>query len=376
MSQAFAGRLFGPGRPQDGEPVRASFLGARLRVDGRETRDADATALEVEAAGFEQHDVLLSWHDHDGEWGLIVSDAAAKQVLLATAPAVLAKPLGRWRRSVGITRGIWRTAIGSAIALVVGTGLLWWQYDAVIAWTAARISPETERRMGAQMMQGIVAEGRTIREGQAHAALTEIGAKLTVGARHPYHWYLIDDPQVNAFALPGGYIVINIGLIDAARSADELAAVLAHEVQHVEQRHSLQGLLHQLGWATLLTVVVGDASAVTSVVLLQLGTTTFSRDLESQADLAGIRALARAGIPPAAMADFFKTLRERTPEVPTLLSTHPATTDRIKAIEAAVAAAPCTSCAPLAYDWDAVRESLRTDGYIKRPRKPRGAPRP
>lgn len=369
MSSAFEARLFGPGLPQNGEPVRVSFLGSRLQVHGLPGRTADAGALRVEAAGFEQADALLSWRDADGDWGVIVDDRDAQAVLVQTAPPILGPRLARWRRSVGVTRGIWRAAIGAAVVLVLGAGLLWWQYDRVLGWIAAQVPPETERRIGQQAARSAIADGRAVQEGVAYRTLVELGDKLTRGSRYRYSWYLVDNPQVNAFALPGGYIVVNAGLVYAAKSADELAAVLAHEVQHVEQRHSLQQILHQLGWATLLAVVVGDAGTITSVVLLQLGNTAFNRDLETQADLGGISAMREAGVPPQAMASFFKGLRDEG-GMPTLLSTHPATDERIKAIEAAIAAAPCQACAPLPYDWDKVRESLVADGLIKRPKTP------
>lgn len=365
----FEARLFGPGLPQNGEPVRVSFQGTRLQVHGLGARSADASALGVEAAGFEQGDALLSWSDAEGDWGVIVDDPAAKEVLVATAPPLLAARLARWRRSVGITRGIWRVAIGAAIVLVLGAGLVWWQYDRVLAWVAAQVPAETERRMGQQMVRSVVAEGRAVQEGLAYRTLVEMGDKLTRGSRYKYSWYLVDKPQVNAFALPGGFIVVNAGLLYGAKSADEVAAVLAHEVQHVEQRHSLQQVLHQLGWATLLAVLVGDAGALTSVVLLQLGNTAFSRELETQADLGAIAALKAAGVPPQAMVAFFRDLREAGGGVPALFSTHPATEARIRAIEAAIAKSPCDACAPLAYDWARVRESLVAEGLVKRPGK-------
>jgi len=361
----FSGLLFGPGRPPAGEPVRGAFVGTRLQVDGAGTLRAEASAIAIEASGFDQDDLLLSWTDAEGRWGLLVTDAPAKRTLLAAAPAALAQPLHRWRRGVGISRGIWRTLLGSAAALVVGLGLLWWHYDAVIAWGAAQVSPETERRLGQGMIASVVSEGRSVESGDALDAIQRIGAKLTVGARHEYRWYLLDDPQVNAFALPGGFIVVNTGLVDATTTADELAAVLAHEVQHVELRHSLQQVMHQLSWATVLMVVLGDPSAVTSLVLLQAGSSAFSRELEEQADVGGVAALRRAGIPPAAMAAFLRNLKDRARDMPALLSTHPATPDRIATVEALAAAEPCPRCAPLAEDWPVIRDSLVRDGYVK-----------
>jgi Zn-dependent protease with chaperone function len=371
MSEAFEARLFGPGLPQGGEPVRASFQGMALHVHGLRVRSANAGILKVDAAGFEQSDVSLAWSDVDGDWGVVVADAAAKEALVRTAPEILSRPLKRWRRSVGFTRGVWRIAMGATLALVLGAGLVWWQYDRVLSWVAAQIPLETERRIGQQAVRSAISEGRTVTEGIAYKTLVEIGGKLTRGSRYKYSWYLVDNPQVNAFALPGGYVVVNAGLVNSAKSADELAAVLAHEVQHVEQRHSLQQMLHQLGWATLLAVVLGDPGTITSIVLLQLGNTAFNRDLETQADLGGLAAMKDAGVPPQAMVTFFQGLRDEGAGMPTLLSTHPATAERIKALEAEIAKAPCDACAPLPYDWKKVRETLVTDGLIKRPKKPR-----
>ncbi len=77
-------------------------------------------------------------------------------------------------------------------------------------------------------------------------------------------------------------------MIEAAGSAEELAGVLAHEVQHVEQRHTLQQMIHTAGWAAVLAVVLGDVSAITAIVIHQLGNLRNSRKLEAQADAEGI----------------------------------------------------------------------------------------
>jgi len=103
------------------------------------------------------------------------------------------------------------------------------------------------------------------------------------------------DTEVNAYALPGGIVVVNRGLIEKARTADEVAAVLAHEVQHVEQRHSLKGMVNSVGVAAVLMVVLGDASAITAVLAHQAGSMAYGRDLETQADLAGVQAMQKPG---------------------------------------------------------------------------------
>src|SRR4029450_159802 len=88
-------------------------------------------------------------------------------------------------------------------------------------------------------------------EGLAAQTLADIGARLPPGSGLKSRWVVGDEGGVNADALPGGIIVVNAGMIEAADSAEELAGVLAHEVQHVEHRHTLQQMIHAAGWGAL-----------------------------------------------------------------------------------------------------------------------------
>lgn len=368
MSQAFQGQLHGPGQPDAGAPVRAEFVGGALRVDGG--YGVAPARITVEAGGFNQDDVVLQWEEPSGVLALMVTDAQAKQALLASAPPALAKQLARWNRGVSFTRNLWRSVIvaGSVATIAIGLGM--WQYDEVVKWAAHTISPENERRLGQKMVTGMRRQGRLVEQGKAVEVVRGLGARLTTESTRKYEWYLIDDPSVNAFALPGGFIVVNAGLVHEADSADELAGVLAHEVQHVEQRHSLQILLYQLGWATLLAAVLGDPSTITALLLLEVGNLRFSRDLEAAADAGGLETLRKAGIAPEGMATFFRKLAADGDDgAPDWMSTHPSTQDRIATIEAALKAQPCTECKPVEMDWPAVRESLYADDLIRRPAK-------
>ena len=234
----FHGRLHGPGQPDGGSPARAEFAGDRLRIDGG--AGIEPARITIEAGGFNQDDVVLHWQDATGAFALMVTDPQSKQALVATAPPALRPQLSRWTRSVSITRNFWRfaivTASVAAIAFVVGV----WQYDEVVAWTAHNMSPENERRLGQSMVNGIRRQGKLVDQAKSLEVIRELGSRLTKDSTRKYEWFLVDDPSVNAFAIPGGFIVVNAGLVHEAGSADELAGVLAHEVQHVEQRHSLQ----------------------------------------------------------------------------------------------------------------------------------------
>jgi predicted Zn-dependent protease len=135
-------------------------------------------------------------------------------------------------------------------------------------------------------------------------------------------------PEVNAFALPGGYIVVNSGLLASAESGEEVAAVLAHELSHVTARHSTKRLVGGLGAGAALGVLFGmiDVSAP-AYPLAQLAGLRYERGQESEADELGEALLMRAGISPLGMVTFFERLRD-SPRPPELLSTHPDPGDR------------------------------------------------
>ena len=125
------------------------------------------------------------------------------------------------------------------------------------------------------------------RTGDAAAqALDELGDRLAAHVESPYtfRWYLVDDPQVNALAAPGGHVVVFTGLVRATESAEELAGVLAHEMEHVLLRHSLRAIVARLGWRTILSLALGgsgELGGAAARVADQLGALGFSRVQES-----------------------------------------------------------------------------------------------
>ena len=172
------------------------------------------------------------------------------------------------------------------------------------------------------------------------------------GAKYPYHAKAVNDPTINAFALPGGPLYVNRGLIEAARSEDELAGVMAHEVAHVALRHGThqasKAYLAQAGLG-ILGGLLGQDSATTAQVVNVIGGVglnalflKYSRDAESEADATGAQIMARAGYDPNAMADFFELLRAKGDQgsVATFFSDHPAPADREARIRQLAATLP------------------------------------
>jgi hypothetical protein len=141
---------------------------------------------------------------------------------------------------------------------------------------------------------------------------------------------------VNAFALPGGVIVVNTGLIAATSRPEELAGVLAHEVQHVELRHSIRGMVKDLGLRGLFAFATGDrGGSLLGEAAVGLASLKFSRDDESQADQAAFDTLIAAEIDPSGLPAFFEIMHKQGQHAPAaFVSTHPLSADREAALRA------------------------------------------
>ncbi len=358
-----AGALHGPDLPPAGAPCQVTFAGDALRIEGPLRFDVPAETIAVSVGGFDDDMPQLTFTHQDQPWSVVVADPRAHDVLLADAPASLTGQLRKSRGAVRYHRGKWQLVLGTLGVIVFAVLLGWWQSEALTAWVASKVSQPTEVSIGESALAQLELEHDLTQTGLAAQTVAAIGAKLTAGSRYDYRWYVSDDKEVNAYALPGGIVVINAGLIDKAGSADELAAVIAHEVQHVEHRHTLQQMIHAAGWAAVVAVALGDVSAITVIVVHQLGTMRNSRKLESEADVEGLKAMARVGIPLDAMVKFMRALRKEAERMGgegiALLSTHPATTERIAELEQLARTLTCT-CRPLEYDWAAVRADAKS----------------
>ena len=355
-----AGLLHGPELPAAGVPALLTFRGEYLRVaraDGA-VEDVLCDALAVSVTGFNEDTLQLAWERHGHTHAVTVSDPTAARALVESAPANFAGKLKSGHATVHYHRRKWNIVVGVLAGIVFLAVLAWWQSEAITGWLANRVSMETELRIGENGLAQLQREHELTQEGLAAKTVADIGARLTEGSRYQYRWYVSDDKEVNAYALPGGIVVVNQGMFEEAGSAEELAGVLAHEVQHVERRHTLQQLIASAGWAAVLAVVLGDVSAITAIVIHQLGNLRNSRKLEAEADAEGMKALARAGIPLEGMPKLFRRLQKEQEKLggegPALLSSHPATDERIADLEQLAGALKC-ECRPLEIDWPAVQ---------------------
>lgn len=212
------------------------------------------------------------------------------------------------------------------------------------------ISPERETALGRELSQGIAKEETLVTDPEIAGYVSQIGRRLVAvsqTANQPRHFHVIDKDQVNAFAIPGGHMYVMTGLIEAAKTEAELAAVMAHELAHDEERHPTERLSRQMGMQMLMNVLLGknpgQTQQVVSSLLANSGISAYSRSAEFQADRIGTYLLNRAGYDPHAMVNFFQTLVALEQQQGggganrSLFATHPPTPDRIQAIKELVA---------------------------------------
>jgi predicted Zn-dependent protease len=236
---------------------------------------------------------------------------------------------------------------------------------------AQSLSPMAERRLGDRIMRSLLRDpdviddplvleyigqlwGRLLAGGRARG---EIGPELD--ASHAWQPFLVRDKTVNAFALPGGYIGVHLGLIAMTSSPDELASVLAHELSHVTQRHIARmiGAQSRQSWMSVASLLLGILAATRNPAAGQAmiyggqaavmqGQLNFSRDMEREADRVGFGVLGDSGFDPAGMALMFEHLqaasRLNDDGSWPYLRTHPLTTERIGEAHSRLGAAAWT----------------------------------
>ena len=182
-----------------------------------------------------------------------------------------------------------------------------------------------EERLGAQVVLLLAPEDRRIDDPNCQKAIEGIAHLLMETEQSsPYNLHIIlkRDPVINAFAAPGGYIVIHDGLLRKTKSPEELAAVLAHEIQHILQRHSTRAILRELSIGMLFSALSGDAGGLHYALetVRTLGGLRFRRQDEAEADQKGLQMLQKAKIDPKGMVAFFETLEKEVGDIPRFLS--------------------------------------------------------
>lgn len=218
----------------------------------------------------------------------------------------------------------------------------------------AAISLDDEYRVGLMIVRGMRDTGQILEDPEVAEYIQELGHMLSSRAeegQHQFNYFVVRDPEINAGAWPGGFIVVNSGLVLATRSEDELAGVLAHETAHVTQRHIARQAVDQahaglVSTAAMLAAVLVGATAGRSSPGAMEGAIAaaegaaiqhqinYTRSQEFEADRVGIFTMANAGFDPLGMPRFFETLNRNSADPSRIkaiefLIDHPVTSDRI-----------------------------------------------
>jgi Zn-dependent protease with chaperone function len=343
-------RFYPAGGDAHGHPARLTWRGHTLTVmtEGAPALQISADALQAEARGFNHGQWALSWAEGDARHLLIVDDSVVAPLRTAVPALFRGGQQHRQRHNRRFSLGL--ALLVALPLLLLGAALR--ALDPLTDRIVARVPASVEQHIGEAVLARTRLEGPMVESGPAYDALQTIGRRLTrPGEKLQFH--LAERPDINAFAAPGGVVVVHTALMRQARSAEEVAGVLAHEIAHVELRHSLQQIVRSAGLQVIAAALFGDYTALGRWAA-QLGELKFSRDAEREADQGALERLAEARIDPRGLLAFFRTLARVDAErgaPPPLLSTHPASAERSAWLEAAIAARPPGTPLPIGIDW-------------------------
>lgn len=226
-----------------------------------------------------------------------------------------------------------------ALGAVLASGALFFFAGGWLAsWLTPLVPWKVDQRLGESAMEqatlGGECENPALRQ-----YVEEVAAPLIAEAGSlpfEFRFRISSSEEINAFSLPGGYVIINYGLIQAANSGEEVAGVIGHEMQHAMLRHSTKRSLRQLGGRAMLSLLFGG-SEVQSLGEAAGGLTglAFDRDQELEADEQGVELMVKAGVDPRGLSTIFQRLDNGQERPPAFLATHPDPGDRARHVHQA-----------------------------------------
>lgn len=307
-----------------GGSQRLPFEGLKLRLGGANDR-----LIFFEHAGFP------GWSIYTSDHSVLDEPAFDQHPQFATALQAIRKKK-RTNRTLLVTLPL---VLLGLLVLVIG-GIMMarpWIAKSV----AQQIPVSWETSLGEMAFEEHVSSMTILDDPALKADLEAFTQLLTQDlpeTEYTYEFHIAHEPSLNAFALPGGTMVIHTGAIMKAETGEEILGILAHEIAHVTERHSVRAIVDRLGIVLLVQLFLGDATGlagVAAVAVPMLTNLEFSRENERDADRVGLQYLNQANINPEGLIQIFERLHEihgsdsQTNEVLSLLSTHPTTDERI-----------------------------------------------
>lgn len=284
--------------------------------------------------------------------GIFFSDAANPEAKIFTLDqAILRYPAIKSQPNVAAVLG--RREVARALRLtlyflgicVLATWLGSWGVSAMVRAIAARVPMAWEQKAGSQEMEKLQKSGQLLEETNDVAQLTALAAPL-IGVlpaeRRDLKFHIVRDSEPNAFALPGGHVIVNTGLLKMTDKPEELLGVLAHELAHQTKRHAIRRVVAAAGPLVIFGVFLHSRSGAGNLLALGSGLVVFegfSQEYETEADETGWDYMVAANIDPRGMIGAFRKLEAWKPllglraTAPQALQSHPATEKRIARLE-------------------------------------------
>ncbi len=341
----FAAEAFSPALPEGRVSGQVQVDDRTVRIEHpKGTVELPRAGLTLRIDGNARLHVYLGHPDHPGV-AIVTRDLAILDhpVLMEDAAwrAARTENDGRLRREKRRTVGCLIAGLALLASVFLG---VWMLGGRLLGWVVDLVPIELEVEAGERFVDHLEATGALIDDPEAEAALETLVAPLRAATSHepyPFQVHLAADDSLNAFAFPGGPMVLHRGLILAADDAAEILGVLAHERAHVVARHTTRGLVRQAGLWVTVQILLGDATGIAGTIAeggRALVGKAYSRDLEYEADAIGWQLLIDAGLDPRGLARFLEDLAAQEGidgrGIPTFLSSHPASDDRIASLEA------------------------------------------
>ena len=313
--------------------------------------DLPAEGMKIELGGASDRIIFFSHPRHPQ----VTIHTADHSVL--NHPVILRNPaFAAQRAKVNSKKRVASLVLCAVLIALVATPVgLYLSRDRIARSAAASVPVDWEIKAGDKLFEQMMVSEKLVTDKELTAQLKAITDPLVAGIkdnRYPLKFHIVEDATLNAFAMPGGHVVIHSGLLMSADSAEEVAGVLGHEIAHVTERHSIRNIISSAGLFLLVQTMLGDVTGVVAVLANNstfLLSRKFSRDFEREADNKGWDYLLAANIKPDGMITFFtkmqaeeKRMQEKVKEAtsidmgkltPEVLSTHPATEDRMKNLQ-------------------------------------------
>ncbi len=218
-----------------------------------------------------------------------------------------------------------------AVVVVVGAAVIF-AGGRLASWATPLVPMSFDRKIGELSQQQFSMTQSDCDNPEVLAYVEQLAAPLLEQAEplpFEFQFRVADTEVVNAFALPGGFVTVNYGLLKEAKTGEEVAGVIGHEIQHALLRHGTKRILRQMGSSALMMLIFG-ASDLHSLgqAAGQLVSLSYDRGQESEADVRGVELMVQAGMDPRGLSSFFERLAEGSLRPPEILSTHPDPGDR------------------------------------------------